>query len=310
MTPSGDERGFVLVVTMVVTALAVALLVSLIDDVNVSRSGHAGWLAAEQGSIIASTACEAAARILSIDLSSRTYSSEGDIWGTPKELESDEGSVVVTVSEESGKINLNNLVLPNGTMSEIWQPVILRLFRSRDIPADRVEAVADWIDPDDTPRTGGGETVFYGTMTPPRKPSNAPLETVEELLAVAGIDPARFERLRPVVTVYADAPASPSTPVNINTAPKDVLMALDDRITVDLADRIVQQRRSSPFRSVAELASIPGMETIAIALAGKTTVKGSVFRITARATVRGVTRVVERVVRVGSNVTTLYVREY
>jgi len=310
MTPRGDQRGFVLVVTLVVTALAVGLLLTLIDDVNVSRSSHAGWLAAEQGSILATTACDAAVRILSVDLSTRGYTAESDLWSTPKVLESDEGRVVVTITEESGKINLNNLVLPNGTVSDVCQPVIARLFRSLEIPSDRIEAIADWVDADDTPRTGWVEAVLYATLTPPRKPSNAPLETVEELLAVAGFDQARFERIRPFITVYADTPASPSTPVNINTAPKEVLMALDDRITADLADRIIEKRRASPFKTVGDLASLPGLESIAITLAGKTAVKGSVFRITATATVRGVTRIVERVVRVGSGVTTLYGREY
>lgn len=311
MKVRGDHRGFVLVVTLVVTVLAVGLLLSLMDDVSVSQGGHAAHLAAEQGSIVASGAADAAARLLAIDLANRSYTSDSDFWATPKRFEDEEGSVVVTIDEESGKINLNNLVLPNGTESDVWKPVVERLFRSLQIPGDTIPALADWIDADDTPRSGGGERILYAGLSPPRLPSNRSLETVEELQAVRGISPSPFERLRGFITVYPDSPASPSTPVNINTAPREVLMALDDRITPELADRIIRRRKDEPFRSPAELATVPGLESIAIPLAARTAVKGSVFRITATAEVRGVTRIVEQVVRItGGTSATLYWREY
>lgn len=311
MNVRSDRRGFVLVVTLVVTALAVGLLLSLMDDVSVSQGGHTAFLAAEQGSIVAAGAADAAARLLAIDLSSRPFSSDSDLWATPKRFESEEGSVTVTIEEESGKINLNNLVLPNGMESDVWKPVVEQLFRTLRIPADTIPALADWIDTDDTPRSGGAERIHYAGLTPQLVPSNRPLETVEELMGVRGMGPSPFERLKPFITVYSDAPSSPSTPVNVNTAPREVLTALDERITPELADRIIRRRQENPFRSPAELATVPGLESIAIPLAARTTVKGSVFRITAAAEVRGVTRIVEQVTRInGGSITTLYWREY
>lgn len=55
-----------------------------------------------------------------------------------------------------------------------------------------VDAILDWRDTDDLPRAEGAEADYYTTLQPPHAPRNGPVETVEELLLVKGITPARF----------------------------------------------------------------------------------------------------------------------
>lgn len=62
-----------------------------------------------------------------------------------------------------------------------------------------------------------------------------------------GIAPATIERLEPLV-VLLPAP----TPVNLNTASREVIAAVIDGLDLASADRLVQRRQRNPFRSLAE----------------------------------------------------------
>jgi type II secretory pathway component PulK len=101
------------------------------------------------------------------------------------------------------------------------------------------------------------------------------------------------------------------SPININTAPLEILAVLDEGMTDDLALRIEERRKVEPFEQAADLAKVPGLETIASRVALRVSVKGSVFRVVARATVGDTAKVVEAVARITSGATTiLYWREY
>src|SRR5690606_24420892 len=51
-----------------------------------------------------------------------------------------------------------------------------------------------------------------------------------------------------------------STPVNLNTAPREVLMAAIDGLDAGGAERLIQMRQRSPFGSFAEAqAALPGI---------------------------------------------------
>jgi general secretion pathway protein K len=134
---------------------------------------------------------------------------------------------------------------------------------------------------------------------------------VQELSLVHGFTPEAVARLQPFVTVYAGQVGAPLSQVNLNTAPRDVLMALDESIDERLAERIMEERRLQPFKAPGELSRVPGAEALAQKLAGKVAVKGTLFRIVASAAVRDSARSVAAVVRVaGSTPEILSWQEY
>ena len=67
-------------------------------------------------------------------------------------------------------------------------------------------------------------------------------------LAWLGVEPQAIERLRPWVTLL---PAR--TPVNINTAPAEVLAAVIEGIDLGTAQRLVETRQRAPFKSFADV---------------------------------------------------------
>lgn len=51
------------------------------------------------------------------------------------------------------------------------------------------DSILDWLDKDDEPREYGAEVDYYATLQPPYKPSNGPIESIEQLLLVRGMTP-------------------------------------------------------------------------------------------------------------------------
>jgi general secretion pathway protein K len=292
-----NRSGFALILTLVVTALMVAVVVEMIHQVYVDTSLSRGFRDGQQASILAESGVTGGAVLLKMSLSGRDYTALSDIWAEPIRLEDEVGLLLITISEESGKIYVNEPVLPNGTEGP-FMPALKRLGMRLQLPGDIWSALADWIDSDDQPRSGGAESPYYRTQKPPYKARNGKLMTLTELSLVKGITPEIFGKLRPYLTIFPDQFGS--SPVNINTASKEVLIALDNRIDDRMAERIMEERRLQPFKAPGELSRVPGMDTIFTGLIGKISVKGDLFRITSVARVKDSARTVEAVVRLST----------
>lgn len=304
------ERGFALVITLIITALLVAVTTEFIHDVFVETSLRHGYEDAQQASLLAESGVQGGIKVLKLALASQGYTSLLDGWAAPQVFQDERGSLQISISEESAKLDFNSIVFPNGTLNEDYYGIAERLLARLKLPVDLGDAVADWIDSDDSTRAGGAESPFYQALTPSYAAKGAPLETYEELRMVSGFNEAILRKLHPYVTVYSESRGAPYSKVNINTAPEELLATLDEQMTDDLAGRIIAYRTQTPIKTPSELTQIAGMESVGIAVQGKISVKGTVFRIQSRAQVKDTVRFIEAVVRVaGSNSTVLYWRE-
>lgn len=306
-----DERGFALVITLIIAALLVALLVEFINEVYVDTSSRHNFVAAQQASILADSGSSGGVRLLQHLLNNQDYTSLADRWAKPLVLEEEKGTLQIVIEEENAKLSFNHIALPNGTFDEAYHGMATRLMKGLKLSPDLCDALADWVDVNEYPHPAGAETDWYMTQKPPYEARNASLETLEELGLVKGFNGAVLEKLRPFVTVYSDNPLSPAAPVNINTASREVLLALHERMNDDLVGRIIDYRKTTPFKYPADLGKVAGMETIATALQTRVITKGNVYRIYSRAKVGETTRLVESVVRFsGLQSTVIYWREY
>ena len=121
------------------------------------------------------------------------------------------------------------------------------LLKALELDETPVQAILDWIDPDNETRfPNGAEDDYYSRQTPAYRTANRPLASVRELLLVRGVDAAFVERLAPFVTCLPAA-----TPVNVNTASREVLMSLDPGISSGMARLLVQARETQPFANAA-----------------------------------------------------------
>jgi general secretion pathway protein K len=314
-----DERGFALVITLLITALLVALSAEFVDEVFVDTSARQNFTDGQQASLLAGSGLAAGNRLLEFGLGLQDYSSLADQERLARMLsiEDERGAIRVTVEEESGKLNINQIALPNGDLNATYYDVAKRLFMKLGLSPELLDAVADWIGTSDVPRPAGAKTSYYQTLKPPYVAKGAKLETFEELRLVKGFDAKTVERLRPYITVYSDEPNPIITtaPININTAAKELIASLDEAMTDDLAQRIIDYRKTTPLKDAIDLGrNVSGMQTLAQQLATQPARilqkgKGKVFRLTSRAQVNETTRVIEAVVRIGDQ-QPMYWREY
>ncbi|RQS63456.1 general secretion pathway protein GspK [Burkholderia sp. Bp8963] len=81
-----------------------------------------------------------------------------------------------------------------------------------------------------------------------RGPSPLIMTGVDSLLDVDGVTPEMVERLRPFVTVLPT-----TTPVNMNTAPAEVIAALMPGMSVASAQALVSRRETVFFRNIGDV---------------------------------------------------------
>ena len=91
-----------------------------------------------------------------------------------------------------------------------------------DGDADAIsQAIADWRDPDALPRQRGAEAPQYLAATMPVLPQNDDFRRIATLQRVMGMTPRNYERVVEYLTVRG------SGRINVNTAPRPVLAAID-----------------------------------------------------------------------------------
>jgi hypothetical protein len=90
------------------------------------------------------------------------------------------------LEDESTRLNLNLLLLADKVQAGTARAFLMAL---PNMTEDVADAILDWIDEDDETREYGAELDYYSGLSPPYGPSNAPPETIEELLLVRGVTP-------------------------------------------------------------------------------------------------------------------------
>jgi general secretion pathway protein K len=301
MKPRNDA-GVALLITLLVLVLIVILAMEIFrTGARAAQTGAYG-----RDSIRATLLAEAgvtAARIaLRENAKDNKYDTLDQVWSRPvPSIELGDGTILVTVEDEGRKINLNRLILPNGNAPDEQRLAVFRKFLAiLDIDPSIADAVVDWLDVDDTPRVGGAESSYYLSLPYSYRAKNDLFDTLDELRLVRGMTAERFEKLKPFVTIHS------SGTVNINTAPKEVLIALSagqdaaeaGEITASMADQIIEYRKDNPFQNARNIGNVsPALKD----LYDKTRfrdlidVKGTAYHVRSTGDISGTLRTIDAV---------------
>lgn len=180
-----------------------------------------------------------------------------DIWktdGTPYSGSLGEGDYSVRITDESGKIDINTL---NDTSGIILKALLTQMGVEDENADTIVDSILDWKDADDLVRLHGAESDYYMSLSNPYKAKNANFDTLEELLLVKGVTYEIFfgsEGKRGLVDFITIN--SSMNVINVNAAPKEVLMAVPG-ITPEIADAIVDYRQNKRLMSAQEVGIPP-----------------------------------------------------
>ena len=85
--------------------------------------------------------------------------------------------------DESGRLNLNRL-LSFELEEDQTREMLMYL---PDMTEEVADAILDWIDDDDIMRPYGAESEYYTSLDPPYETRNGALESIDELLQIAGV---------------------------------------------------------------------------------------------------------------------------
>ncbi len=164
-----------------------------------------------------------------------------DVWllgdGQWRDEAYGEGGYQVRVSDESGKININQA-----------DEIILRqTFTNLDFEPDfgdaLADAILDWRDPDPLERLNGVESEYYLAQDIAYPAKDGPLDTIDELLLIRDVTQDLFyNTLNEVFTVYGNARSG--NMANTQTANALVLRAIQG-VDAETAQETLRQRREN-----------------------------------------------------------------
>ncbi len=244
------QRGVALLSAVLVVALAVLLVASLLDTGEASRARTRNALRAEQTwQLLLGLEGWAVAALRRDEAEAAGVDGPGDAWLVPlPPIRIPGGEIRGRLRDASGCFNLNRLHAA-GVDDPQALAAFERLLANLRLDPTLAQRLADWMDADAIPRSGGAEDAHYAQRQPPYRTAAGPLAHVSELRLVAGVDDAAFQRLAPHACALPVASAG-----NINFATRPLWMSLDPRITEAMAERLWREGRAR-YRSLDEVRS-------------------------------------------------------
>lgn len=257
MIRAQQQIGIALVSVLLMVTIILIVLSSLFyrHQLDITRASHS--LISEQATLLALSAENWVQQILLEDLEETETDTLLETWALPIPIMDVEGGQLSgCVIDQQGLFNINNLMTytsrqritdelegdQHGNVS-----LLQRLFAdlAYDDPNERVAVVADWLDFDGTINAYGGvEDSQYLLESPPRLSGNQPLSNIDELSSLSGFSVLEMPILKTKFTALPKA-----TSININTAPKEVLISLVEELDEYIVDDIITAR---PFSEIDE----------------------------------------------------------
>lgn len=320
--PLAGNRGMALLVTILVVSLLTAVTVQFARTIRDDFFASENLIDGEQLRVAAFSGVNVGSYLLQADGRDKTFDTLQDPWAS---LDADSfkglfnrGTLQLTITDLSGRLQVNSLVpskdngkvLVSEKIASENREILKRLLLSGtfDIKDEEqaqrlVDALVDWLDPDDRESDFGAESSYYQTLDPPYGCRNGPIPVIEELLLVRGFTPKLLfgDSKRPGLAEYLTVYGRDGK-ININTAPIQVLRALSPQMTEDLALEMNDYRRDK--QNVENLAQ-PGWYQKMVAWPGDVTLprdimvtRSSYFKLDSQGVFhdqrRRVTAVVER----------------
>jgi len=288
-----NEKGIVLIIVLIVIAILTIVVTDFTFSTHIDLEISNNTLNDIKAQYIAKSGVSVVSSVMKGnnledlgDLSSVTgdveVGSEGNnIWSlNVPAFPVGDGVVTMTVQDERSKINLNSLV--NQTTNKVDFQVLAaltELFRNLEVETDKSElfiaSLINWVDKtikgaqnDQDPRGAAGN--FYNTLDNPYTIKDGPLDSLDEIRMIEGMDEDFYNKIIDYVTIYPI-----NKQVNFSTASKPVMIAilkaaqvsaiqgenrsdteLKDDVAEAIADEILEKRQDDKLLSRIEVRDI------------------------------------------------------
>ncbi|BBP45054.1 type II secretion system protein K [Thiosulfatimonas sediminis] len=247
------QRGFALITVLLVAALVAIISSQLLGQQNaqIQRSGY--MLHQAQALSVAWGLESWVKQGLKLDGQNNKTDHLNEVWAQAlPPIAFEDGEISGVLLDAQANLNVNNLLLPvanppqEGTSSaeQLWQQVFDRYAEQQGINQPLADVIGDWIDQDSEPRIRGAETDQYLLRQPAYRAANVLMVSTQEVLNLQGMSELDYAQQQRLIMHLSALPKS--VPVNINTAPEAVLMALSDWMTPQLVQAWLSERLVTP----------------------------------------------------------------
>ncbi|MBU0592637.1 MAG: general secretion pathway protein GspK [Gammaproteobacteria bacterium] len=153
--------------------------------------------------------------------------------GLRREFEMGGAKIAVTVTDESGKIDLNS------AQDTLLKAALASCGLNEEQVSTVMDAILDWRDPDSLKRSRGAEEDEYRAAGKKFRPSNGPFEILEEMQHVIGVTPNLYAKIAGILTVYSKLPG-----INPALASREVLQAIPQLEATQLEAYLSQRQQN------------------------------------------------------------------
>lgn len=243
------QRGTALLLAMVILTLIATLAAGMIAQQQRAIAVEAAERARAQSGWVLVGALDWARLVLREDARSGSVDDLGEPWAVPlaearlstflaadrqapSAEDGPEAFLSGRVQDLQARYNLHNLLTDESKVDERERALLQRLCLLIGLPEGVADRIAD----------GMAAAAADGTDDAPLLPL-----TLDQLRWL-GVEPETIAQLRPFAIILPGR-----TGVNVNTAPREVIAAAVEGLDLGGAERLVQRRMRTPYRSAAEI---------------------------------------------------------
>ena len=260
---SKNQCGAALLTAMVIVTLVATLAASMVWQQWRAVQVEAAERSRTQSYWVLGGALDWARLILKEDQkgdnrSGNQYDHLGEPWAVPlaearlssflaadKDASTDDGPEAFLsglITDEQARYNLRNLIDASGKPQQQELQTLQLLCEFVGVSPTVAQLVAQ----------GMGDAIRYASGATDAKETSAPLlpATLDQL-SWLGVDAGTINKLRPYVTLLPQP-----SPINLNTASKEVIAAVIPGLNLAIADRMVQVRQRQPFKQLSDAQSL------------------------------------------------------
>jgi len=262
------QRGAALLTALIIVALVATLAGSMVWQQWRAIQVEAAERARTQSAWILSGALDWARLILREDAKNGTVDHLGEPWAVPlaearlstflavdkdnNTEDAPDAFLSGVITDAMARYNLINLLDATGGIAKLELESLERLCETVGVSKDIASRIAVGLRdaaPPVPPAPGASGPVRTPPADPPLMPQSA------SQLGWLGIDAESLRALDPYIILIPDTLRFP-TSVNVNTAPREVLVAVVDKLDLATAERIVQSRQRVPLKGIGDLTAL------------------------------------------------------
>ena len=311
--PRQRQRGVAVIIALLLTTLAITIVASLFWQQQVQVRSIENQRLQLQKQWILRGALDWAGLILREDAKYSSVDTLDEPWAVPlaetrldqyvdngrDDADAADATLSGSITDAQARYNLTNLC-PDGTINPAEVAAFAQMLANAHLDPALAQATADM-------EAAAKKKPDANAANPDNQSGPLPmnLTQVDDLLAVPGFTPEMLAKIKDFVIFLPRA-----TPVNVNTAPAEVLAARIDGLTLADAAALVASRNTASFRYIADFTErLPGNSVSVSNL--EASVMTNYFLVNGKVLMNRAELEVQALIeRNGANTKLIWIREY